>query len=267
MRSGNAPPSKRVSERIVSVLQDRASSARAADVRIGLGYTAVLLDDGGLGVAFTSRDQERGGCGLFQGIRPLSSRPAADLLPLLASTDPIEAAVGLACANALANRDGIGAVKGDVLERVELRRDDDVAMIGHFRPLVSAIQQRARSLVVLERSRDPSEWAQSARESRDALRRCQVALITATAIINHTIDDLLEAASGCREVVILGASTPLLPEAFGGESVTLLSGVVVEAPDALLRVISEGGGTRSFGPHVRKVSLPAMRVSARQQDP
>ena len=36
---------------------------------------------------------------------------------------------------------------------------------------------------------------------------------------------------------------------------TLLSGVVVTDPVAALRVVSEGGGTRQLGPHVRKVTV------------
>ena len=54
---------------------------------------------------------------------------------------------------------------------------------------------------------------------------------------------------------MLGASTPLMPEVFAGTNVTLLSGVVVSDPGAVLRVVSEGGGMRLFGPHIRKVSL------------
>ena len=91
-----------------------------------------------------------------------------------------------------------------------------------------------------------------------ALPRCQVALITATSIINHTLDGLLDAARGCRQVALLGASTPLLAEAFSTARVTMLSGVVVTAAEEVLRVVSEGGGMRQFSPHVRKVT---MRVS------
>jgi len=37
--------------------------------------------------------------------------------------------------------------------------------------------------------------------------------------------------------------------------VTMLSGVVVMEPEKVLGVVSEGGGTRQFSPHVRKVTL------------
>jgi uncharacterized protein (DUF4213/DUF364 family) len=55
--------------------------------------------------------------------------------------------------------------------------------------------------------------------------------------------------------VLLGASTPLIPEVFGAVRVTMLCGVVVTAADEVLRVVSEGGGMRQFSPHVRKVTM------------
>lgn len=79
----------------------------------------------------------------------------------------------------------------------------------------------------------------SSRNTIEGLRNCAIALITSTAIINNTLDELLDAASDCREVVVLGPSTPLFPDAFIGMPVTLLSGVEVIS-DEILGVVSEG---------------------------
>lgn len=259
MRSPERTSGASVAARIVSCLLDPAREARVSDVRIGLGYTAVMLADGRTGLAFTFRDQAPGGCSVFKGILPLRTRPAADLLVLLESRDAIEAGVGLACANALANQDRAACLDGDILDHLDLRPEDDVGMVGHFGPLVGPVRKRAHSLTVFERVDRPSGSLRPQQEAEAALPLCQVALITATSVINHTVDDLLKAARGCREVALLGASTPLLAEAFGGEKVTMLSGVVVREPEEVLRVVSEGGGTRQLGPHVRKVTL---RVAA-----
>ena len=255
MKSPDTEGGGSVAARIVESLMDEAGRARVADVRIGLGYTAVMLEDGGLGVAYTFHREAGGGCSVFHGIRPLAGRSASDLLALLRSRDPIEAGVGLACANALANRDGSSLLDGDVLDHLDLEPEDDVGMIGYFGPLVEDIRRRVRSLTVFERVERASGLLRPAEEAAGALPRCQVALVTATSIINHTVDDLLGSAQGCREVAVLGASTPLLPEAFNGRRVTLLSGVVAGDPQEILRVVSEGGGMRQFKPYVRKVSF------------
>lgn len=253
-----------VASRIVTSLLGAAASARVADVRIGLGYTAVLLDEGRAGVAFTFRDLAPGGCSALAGSAPLRDRPAGELLALLDSADTIEASLGLACANALANHDRADDLEGDILDHLELRSDDRVGMVGHFGPLVEPILATARSLTVFERVDRPTALIRPPEEAEAELSHCQVALITATSIINHTVDGLLRAARGSREVVLLGASTPLLPQAFATGEVTLLSGVVVRAPAEVLRVVSEGRGMRQFGPHVGKVTL---RVGGRCEAP
>lgn len=241
-------------EEILSRLAEIARDVRVADLRIGLGYTAVALEDGRTGVAYTFRDGLPDGCSVFRGIRPLAGRSAADLLALLVSREALEAGVGLACANALANRSGPGQLAGDVLEHLDLRRDDRVGMVGHFGPLVAALRTRVRSLAIYERVEHATGQLRPQEEALTDLPRCEVALVTATSIINHTVDGLLDAARWCREVALLGASTPLLPQVFAGR-VTLLSGVVVDDSPGVLQVVSEGGGMRQFGPHVRKVTV------------
>lgn len=86
------------------------------------------------------------------------------------------------------------------------------------------------------------------------LPECGVLLISAT-IANRTIDSLPARARRAREVVLPGPSTPLLPELCTNRGVTLLSGVQVADADRLLRIISEGGGTRRFHSAVGKLLL------------
>jgi uncharacterized protein (DUF4213/DUF364 family) len=68
-------------------------------------------------------------------------------------------------------------------------------------------------------------------------------------------------------VALLGASTPLVAEAFDPAAVTMLSGVVVTAPGETLRVVSEGGGMRQFSPHVRKVTVRASPLTPASERP
>jgi uncharacterized protein (DUF4213/DUF364 family) len=242
-----------LADKIVAALGDQ--NERVADVRIGLGYTAVQLVDGATGVALTFRSNG-GGCTVFQGLRPIAGRPAADLLELLLSADPIESAVGLACANALANRPDRQYADGDVLDHLDLSPQDHVGMVGNFGPLVGPVRKKARRLTIFEQIEKPAGNLRPAAEAIRVLPECQIALITATTIINHSVEDLLQAARGCRTVAVLGASTPMLPGVFDDTAVSLISGVVVTDPEAVLRVVSEGGGMRFFKPHIRKVNFP-----------
>jgi len=254
MSSGRSVEKTTIAGRIATAVERQAAEQAVTDVRIGLGYTAVQLAGGRVGVAFTFRESVRGCCCAFQGMHSLSGRPASELVTLLESADPIEAAVGLACVNALTNELDERFCEGDILDFLELRSDDHVGMVGHFEPLVAGLKEKVRSLTIFDQRTDFDGDIRPADEALDALSRCQVALITATTIINHTIDDLLESARSCREVAIIGASTPMLPDAFSAVNVTLLSGVVVQKSKEVSRVVSEGGGMRQFKPYIRKVN-------------
>ena len=241
--------------RLIDILGPTCADAVIDDVRIGLGYTAIRLDDGRTGVAYTMGKQNLKGCSAFVGKRPLAGRPAPDLVQYLGSGNLVESSLGLATANAAAGIPASLSLKGDVLDAVEVRATDRVAMVGFFGPLVAGLKGRVTALDIFEERTDLAEDLKPASSAIQALRDADIAIITSTAIINRTVDDLLEAAARCREVILLGPSTPLVPEAFEGTPVSVLSGVTVHDSPGLLRVISEGGGTRLFGPFVTKWNI------------
>ena len=89
---------------ICDSLLPQGAGHRAIDVRIGLGYTAVLLENGRCGLAYTFRHETGGGCCAFREAGSLCGRSAAGLLAYANSTDVIGSAVALATVNALTVR-------------------------------------------------------------------------------------------------------------------------------------------------------------------
>lgn len=244
----------------------------------GARFCAVVLDDGGAGVANLCPEV----CGrpsrYVSDMLPRRGTPAAEALATLAS--PEHSAVGLATANALANRfteeangprgnsawRSIGrwrraSIGSDLLDVLELRPDDHVGMVGCFSPMLDRIRRSAARLSIFERGPRLTSDLLPEDQAADVLPECSVALITATTVINGTLDELLSAAQDCREVVLLGPSTPLAPEVFSTVSgrITLLAGVVVTSPEQLLRTVTRDGGTRDFKASVVKMNV---RVSA-----
>lgn len=239
---------------LTATLSPRAGG-RVEKVVVGLVYTAAVLEDGRAGVAYTFRDQAQGACAVFRGLRPLAGQKAGDLLALAASRDPIEAAVGLAVAGALLSPGPAEAVPGDVLDQLALGPEDTVGMVGYFGPLVPEVRRRAKRLYIFERVDEPQGDLLPQEQAVEILPSCRVAIISATTLINQTLEPLLAACTGCREVVLLGPSTPLCPEVFAGTPVTMLSGMVVRDVGSLLQVVAEAGGTRQFSRLVDKKNL------------
>jgi uncharacterized protein (DUF4213/DUF364 family) len=250
-----------VVEMLRSHLMPGAQERTIRQAVAGARFCAVMLNDGGTGVANLCPDV----CG-----EP--TREASDRLPrrgtaaadVLATLGPnTQSALGLATANALANRpDNWGgsrdtAVGGDLLDVLELRPDDHVGMVGYFSPLVEPVRQRVKRLFIFERRGHLTPDLLPENRAAELLPKCSVALITATTLINGTVDALLGAAANCREVVLLGPSTPLVPEVFAKlpQRASLLSGMVVADAAALLRVVARGGGTRDFKSSMTKVNV------------
>ena len=233
-----------------------AHDRAVADVRIGLCYTAVLLDDGSAGVAYTFKECLPPGCDVFQGKRPVAGKTASETLAYLSSPDLLERAVGLATANALINHSRKELVAGDILDVLACGADDRVGMVGYFPPLMPVLKPKVKELLVFEALLKGTPGVYAEDQAAALLPSCTVAIITATTLLNNTLPELLEACRNCRAVAIVGATTPLAPEVFKQQNVTLLSGIVVTNSLGILRQVSEGGGMGSFKGYIEKVNLP-----------
>ena len=92
-------------------------------------------------------------------------------------------------------------------------------------------------------------------EKQDALKSCDVAIITATTLLNSTFEETINGLGTPRAVAIMGPSTPLLPIIFDQTSVTHLGGAIVADSARVMQIISESGGTPALRPYLRFVNL------------
>ena len=243
-----------VIDEVCDFLLPAAATRSVSDVRVGLGYTAVQLDDGHCGLAYTFRDEAHEGCCVVNEAGTLRGRRASDLATWARSPDPIASAIGLATLNAL-TPEPPGAMEADLLTELQVTSNDVIGMVGYFGPLVGPLRSRGKALHVFERRPSGESGVLPEAATADILPQCQVVILSATTLINRTLDELLVLCRNAREVTILGSSTPMLPAVFVERGVTFLSGVHVVEPERLLQVVSEGGGTRRFGRAVRKLTL------------
>ncbi len=240
-----------LADTLLALTQSRLSNHSVTDLRVGLSYTAVLLDNGHLGVAATLNDWPSQHCTVSTraGRMKIGAWQSAQML---AATNPVDAAVGLATVNAVLNQDVEGD-NCDLLERLDIKEDDTVAMVGYFHPFVANLKDRCNLMIFERKPVAPGvlpDWS-AERLMPDAT----VVILSATTFVNKTIDRLLQLARPARSVAIAGPSTPLIPELFEGTNVKLLAGMEFTDPSGALDVISQAGGTRRFSPYARKVTL------------
>ena len=237
-------PMTTVQERLIGHLKPQAAAATVADVRIGLGYTAVRLDTGHAGVAWTPKEMT-GGCTHLRSAGTLSGRCAAEILDMLADTQSaLSRAVGLAVANALLAAAPVPAVsREEVISSLGITAADRVAMVGYFAPVVARLKGSGCRLDVVELNPFHAEGTLTPEQGEGALSTCTVAVITGTSLINGTFDTVCGQLGNPRAAVLLGPSSPLCAGAFHGTPITHVAGSRVKDPEAILRIVSEGGGT------------------------
>ena len=96
-----------------------AAGLSVADVRVGLGYTAVALDDGRCGLAFTLHEKEYESCTVIAEAGALVGRKASELAAWMQQSDETACSIGLATVNALIGvpRD---AIESDILDLLQV---------------------------------------------------------------------------------------------------------------------------------------------------
>ena len=243
-----------IARRLHEFMSERIKGIKVREVRIGVGYTAVALNRRGTGLAAVIRENMASHCGVVAKAGKLSGMPASELLLYLVnSCNAVERALGLATANAILSEKA-PQKESDTLALMNLSSGDHVAMVGLFRPLVPRIEQTGAKLTILEQNKTLTNVL-SFKSRGDILKTCTVAIITATSILNNTLETILNDLENPRWVSILGPSTPVCRDIFAGTPVTHLGGSVVLNRQKVLQIVSEGGGTPLLRPYLRFVNL------------
>jgi len=220
------------------------SDGKVVDVRIGLRWTAVVMDVAGelrcglsstLGLPNGHEDKYRleqaGRITEFSGLEIAAFAEERE--------QPILASIGVAAINALLPDPEPGLCMdesaADIIAKCGLEKR--VAIVGHF-PFVSQLRSKVKELHVL--SLKPSGRVLPADAAPEILPYVDVVAITAQSLINHTMEDLLDLCSPGVIIIVVGPST-LFSDVLFGYGVDYLCGSVIEDRDNVLRAVSEAG--------------------------
>lgn len=240
-------------EKLIAEGIELADGRALRDIRVGVGYTAVKLEDGSSGVAYTFRNELGGHCGVLKQAGSLIGQDAVSIMAWLGSDELIKAAIGLATINAAIARDSDEWPAGNVIEALNLQPEDTFGMVGDFAPILAKVRECTKNIHVFERGHKAGSDMHPSIDIPEFLPLCDVVVVTATSVINHTIDDILKHCGSAREVCLTGPSTPIYPSVFADTSVTLLAGTVVTDSPRVLEIVSQAGGTIAMKPATRQV--------------
>jgi uncharacterized protein (DUF4213/DUF364 family) len=238
------------------------NSAREVNIEIlclGLGYTAVTLSDGGIGLAYTHFEDKKS-CMLLNKHIDYEGQPAVQLLEKIKSEHPVERTMALALVNALNYEEALGYPedrKNSILfDRFKISRGTKAAMVGFIGPLVDLLKQKQATVEILDASRNMGHKE----EFYDKLGNwADVLILTSTSILNNTTEEILQNVSPTVKTVMLGPSTPMVAEAFRHLPVHMLAGTVPTDKENILKAIRHGVGTPILQKFSRKSYLSLRR--------
>lgn len=232
---------------------------------LGLSMIGVELDGGDIGLSYMLRDNLPAGCSAFAFAQSVVGSPAADIAQYICTGEnDAQRGVGMAvvtaavCTQDLPDEDPNHPTFG-----VPIHSTDTVGMIGHIPPVADRIRANAKKLILFDEgiAKSPGPGAvqvEPTTRQADLLPECDVVIMTGTVMINGTIDALLPMCENARDIILVGSSTPMVPEAFGGSGVTVLAGSCWEKgdPEALFDCITLGGGIGHLSKWMKKKAVP-----------
>ncbi len=220
------------------------------DLVIGLALTAVELDDGNIGVSYTLTEHLPPGCSAFSFAQDVIGKNATEVAGLAKrGTDDAQRGVGIAVLTAASrgqNLVDVATLKSSF--GVEILPTDTVGMIGFIPSIAAKFPKESKNLIIFDIA--VSEFGEEIEnvypmeDQAKLLPECDVVILTGTTMINHTIDNLLKICSNARDIVMVGSSTPMFPEAFKDTNIKTLAGSwwSNDNKEELFKIISTAGG-------------------------
>lgn len=249
-------------ERIYEVAKPRLAGRRVIDIRIGLHLIAVELDGGPIGVTYVLRNETGHNCPALSQAGNIIGMSADEIaIWVLRGKNAIDSAVGLAVLNSVADYENLEQEYNpqgpDAAYSVAIRDTDQVGVIGYIEPLIKSLRDKTDRLFVFERDESFRDRAYMESAQPELLPKCQVLFITSSTLINRTLEKILSYCSNAREIVMVGSSTPLYPEAFKGTGITVLAGTrwLPTNREHILAGVSQGAGMKQLIRFGEKMSV------------
>jgi len=232
-----------ISDKLFNIFKDKAEKIGVDMLCLGLGYTAVVTSDGGIGIAYTYFEDKKS-CMLLNEAVDYEGRQASELLEKIKSDHPIDRSMALALVNALNYQHALKLPEDEknkiMFEQFNITNGTKVAMVGYFGPLIKRFEQRQAVLDILDQSRGLGRMADFYKNLKNW---ADVLFLTSTSILNNSTEEILANVHPKVKTLMLGPSTPMVAEAFDHLPVHMLAGTVPLDKENIIKAVRHGMGT------------------------
>jgi uncharacterized protein (DUF4213/DUF364 family) len=248
--------------RVLGVELDNLVVKRAV---VGLFFSGVKLSNGFGGICFTPVKEipEAVCCPSSARAMPnsgkLNDQPVSYYLDDLDHGGPLRKALSIAVLNALSEtcwtkippKDYCIELYADPLDNIIISDDAAVVVIGALVPYIRMLRKRGQPFTILEkdpRVLKPEEmlYYVPQEKANEKISAADWLIITGTTLINNTLEDILIHCKPNAQIIVVGPTASMLPDAFFSRGVKSIGGIKVTHPDKLLDILVEAGSGYHF---------------------
>jgi hypothetical protein len=249
-------------QKVLQAARPYLAGKTVKDVVIGLSLIWVELDCGHLGISYVLRENLKAGCSIFPFGRQIIGKNAEEIAEWAVNgVDDVQRSVGIAviCA-ASHNLELKDANTPQTPFGVQVRESDTIGMIGFIPPVAKMLGPKAKDMIIFDMGITLMGGMKGQvcpmEKQPELLPKCDIVVLSGTTLINGTFDELLQMCPNSREIMVIGSSTPMFPEAFKGSGVTVLAGSwwKREYKEELFKLISLAAGMDALGQYSIKKS-------------
>jgi uncharacterized protein (DUF4213/DUF364 family) len=248
----------------IEILKEKSSTPLhelwVDDLVVGIFFTGIKLSTGHAGVAFTPiREIPEAVCCPTSAARmpqagDLEGKPASEIIKYSLDPNVLKGAIGVATLNALSQlmieKDDMPEyqiVKGvDGFNLLKIQPEETVSLIGAFGPYIRRLIMMGNPFFIIEKNPQTlrageMKYFKSDSEMTSAIEKSDVVIMTGTAIVNHTIDNILSIITNGQRAAIIGPTASMIPNAFFKRGVHVVAGVRILGPDLMIKILKQGG--------------------------
>lgn len=217
-------------EKVFEAAKPLLENRTIKDAVVGLSLIAIQLDNGSVGLSYMLRESLPAGCSVFPYAQNMIGKPAEEVAEwVISGLEEAQRGIGMAVISAASQSQNLIDVEDTELTfGISVLPTDTVGMIGYIHPIAREFEKKAKEVIIFDKglsSRGGNKGDVYPTEDQPKLLpTCDIVILSGTTMINNSIDDLLLMCSNAREIVMVGSSTPMLPEAFRDTKVSVLAG-------------------------------------------
>lgn len=250
---------------VKEILSEEIEEIKVERAVIGVFFSGVVLSTHSGGIAATPIKEipEAVCCPSSASEMPmagkLTEKPVLKYLDDIFSQKPMKKALGIAVLSALSNycwEKGFfnyldRKMSVDAIDCIEVEKYNHPVVIGAIIPFLRLMKMNEKDYTVIELDKralkgDELDHFAPVEKTDEIVPKADLLVITATTLINGTLEHILEIANPEAKVIVLGPTASLAPHAFFKRGVDILGGDYITNPNKMLDSLAEGGSGYHF---------------------